>query len=102
MKSLDEVRTQFAKGEFELSLHALRRAVERDITFLELQQAGLLANIIEEYPSDKYAPSCLLLGFTSGGRPLHIHVSLFETELVRVITVYEPDPETWIDYSTRR
>ena len=102
MKSLDEVRTQFAQGEFELSLHALRRAVERDISFRDLREAGLLANIIEEYPTDKYAPSCLLLGFTDSGRPLHIHVSLFETELVRVITVYEPDPETWSDFSTRR
>ena len=102
MKSLDEVRTQLAQGEFELSLHALRRAVERNIGFQELREARLLANIIEEYPTDKYAPSCLLLGFTDDGRPLHIHVSLFDTDLVRIITTYEPDPDSWSDYSTRR
>ena len=29
-------------------------------------------NMIEDYPEDKYGPSCLLLRFTSANRPLHI------------------------------
>ena len=60
------------------------------------------ANIIEEYPDDKYSPSCLLLGFTSEGRPLHIQMSLAETELVKIITLYEPHASEWIDYTYRR
>ena len=27
---------------------------------------------IEDYPNDKYDPSCLILGFTRSRRPLHI------------------------------
>ena len=43
-----------------------------------------------------------MLGFTDADRPLHIQVSLAETSLVRVITVYEPHPDDWTNYTTRR
>jgi hypothetical protein len=68
----------------------------------EIRQAGRQANIMEDYPDDKYSPSCLLLGFTKTRRPLHIQVSLAETELVKIITIYEPDSSEWINYSQRR
>jgi len=76
--------------------------VERNISDQDIRQAGVQANIIEDYPDDKYSPSCLLLGFTQTGRPLHIQVSLAETELVKIITIYEPDPREWSNYSQRR
>lgn len=60
------------------------------------------ANIIEEYPEDKYSPSCLLLGYTQTGRPIHIQVSLTDTDFVKIITLYEPDTEEWVNYSQRR
>jgi hypothetical protein len=102
MKTLEELRRQLALGEFEFSHHAFRRAVERNISTLEIQQAGEQAHIIEEYPDDKYTPSCLLVGFTHLRRPLHIHVSLAETDLVKIITLYEPDTSEWLDYMQRR
>ena len=102
MKTLQEVQSQLSTGEFEFSRHALKRVVERNIGDQEIRQAGMQANIIEDYPDDKYSPSCLLLGFTKTGRPLHIQVSLAETELVKIITIYEPDPSEWINYSQRR
>lgn len=52
------------------------------------------AEIIEDYPNDKYGPSCLILGFTSAQRPLPIQCSYPSRALVKIITVYEPDPET--------
>lgn len=102
MKTLERVQSQLAAGEFEFSRHALKRVVERNISEQDIRRAGAQANIIEDYPDDKYSPSCLLLGFTQTGRPLHIQVSLAETDLVKVITVYEPDPSEWINYSQRR
>jgi hypothetical protein len=102
MKTLEEVRSQLSAGEFDFSRHALKRVVERNISDQEIRQAGVQANVIEDYPDDKYSPSCLLLGFTQTGRPLHIQVSLAETELVKIITIYEPDPNEWINSSQRR
>ena len=48
---------------------------ERHIAVEEVEQA-LLSNrveVVEDYPDDPRNPSCLVLGFTGQGRPLHAH-----------------------------
>lgn len=102
MKSLERVREDFAAGNVELSIHALRRLVERNIRDTELCEAGSRAEFIEHYPHDKYSPSALLLGFTKLGRALHFQVSLRETLTTKVVTVYEPDSNEWADFKFRR
>ncbi len=102
MKTLGEIRRQFASGKFEFSRHAFKRAVERNISELEIRHAGAEEMLIEDYPDDKYSPSCLLLGFTETERPLHLQVSYADTELVRIITLYEPDETEWYDHTHRR
>ncbi len=71
MKTLTDIQRQLAAGKFEFSRHAFRRAVERNISEREICEAGARAEIIEDYPNDKYASSALLLGFTVAGRALH-------------------------------
>jgi Domain of unknown function (DUF4258) len=102
MKTLEMLCQQLSQGEFELSRHAFRRAVERNISETEIRQAGANAEIIEDYPDDKYSPSCLLLGFTEEERPLHIQASYMDSDLVKIITLYEPDEDEWIDFAQRR
>ena len=102
MKAIPRLRQQLSAGEFEFSRHALKRAVERDISDQEIRDAGLEAVVVEEYPRDKYSPSCLLLGFTRAGRPLHLQVSRADTPLVRIVTIYEPTAANWIDHNRRR
>jgi len=88
MKSFEKIIGQLSLGQFEFSRHAFKRAVERNISELEIKWAGGRARIIEDYPDDKYSPSCLLLGFTETGRPLHIQVSYADSDLVKIITIY--------------
>jgi len=76
------------------------RSIERAITEIEIVEAVVNGAIIEAYLEDKYGPSCLILGRTSQGRPLHVQCSLPPT--VWIITLYEPDPEEWIDFRTRK
>lgn len=102
MITLDEIRQRLVAGTFEFSRHAFKRAVERNISERDIREAGRRVAIIEDYPDDKYAPSCLLLGFTDAGRPLHIQVSYIESAMLKIITIYQPDPEEWYDYSRRR
>jgi hypothetical protein len=93
------------KGQFEFSYHAFKRAVERNISDSEIREFVDNSKIIEDYPYDKYAPSCLLLGFTKLGRPLHLQVTRAETGegLLKIITMYQPNEEEWINnYSVRR
>ena len=58
--------------------------------------------VIEDYPEDKYGPSCLILGFTggrkAGARALQSSFPL----LIKTITVYEPNPNLWIDFEVRK
>ena len=102
MITVDEIRQRLVAGAFEFSRHAFKRAVERNISERKIQEAGQQAAIIEDYPEDKYSPSCLLLGFTDAGRPLHIQVSYVESEMLKIVTIYQPVPEEWYDYSRRR
>jgi hypothetical protein len=97
-----EIREMLAGGRYELSRHALRRVVERNISAEMIQQAGRSANLIEDYPDDKYAPSCLLLGLTACGVPLHIHVCRADGPKVKIVTAYVPDPDEWIDSRVRK
>lgn len=71
MKTLTQIQRQLVAGQFEFSRHAFHRAVERNIGEQEIREAGANAEVIENYPDDKYSPSALLLGFTAAGRPLH-------------------------------
>lgn len=72
MKTHSTICQQLGRGEFEFSQHASKRAVMRNIGNIEIREAGERARRIEDYPTDKYAPSCLLLGYTKKGRALHI------------------------------
>ncbi|MBP7960545.1 MAG: DUF4258 domain-containing protein [Caldilineaceae bacterium] len=102
MKILRRLRRELSQGRFEFSRHAFHRAVERNISDAEIREMAMNARLIEDYPDDKYTASCLLLGFSKAGRPLHIQVSRAETELVKIITLYEPDPDEWNDRFTQR
>lgn len=76
--------------------------MERNISEQEIREVGAAAELIEEYPDDKYAPSALLLGFSAAGRALHIQVAFDDTDRTKIITLYEPDPNEWIEHRKRR
>jgi len=61
---------------------------------------SLHGEVIEEYPDDEPCPSALILGFISHAA-YHVVVA-FCTDHLRVITIYTPEDEKWIDYRTRR
>ena len=67
--NIEDIRLRLSTGLFEFSRHAFRRVVERNISEDEIREAGITAEIIEDYPDDKYSPSCLVLGFTKNRRP---------------------------------
>ena len=102
MKTIHVICHQLASGEFEFTRHALGRAAERNIAEQEICQIAENAKMIEDYPEDKYSPSCLVFGYTKRKRPLHLQVSYADTELLRIITLYEPDPKEWIEFTNRR
>jgi hypothetical protein len=94
------IRSAIQQGQLFFTEHAVRQMAKRGIMDDEVREAILAGEIIEEYPEDKYSPSCLIYGNTPQARPLHVQCSL--PPRVRVITVYQPDPNEWIEDRQRR
>ena len=53
--------------------------------------------IIEDYSDNKYGPSYLILGFTGKNLLILIQCSFPSRPLIRIVTLYQPDPQLWID-----
>ncbi len=102
MAIIDEIRAKIQTGQFEFSKHALDQSIIRRVSVQELREACENGEMIEDYPEDKYGPSCLILGKTVLERPLHIQCSYPSRPLIKIVTVYEPDPARWIDFKIRR
>jgi hypothetical protein len=97
-----QLRSKIAKDQFEFSQHAVDQSIIRHISIQEIREAFENCQIVEDYPDDKYGPSCLVLGFTLANRPLHMLCSYPSRPLVKIVTLYEPDPEEWVDFRTRK
>ena len=99
---IDAIRSKVADELFEFSKHAVDQSILRNISIREFVAAIENGIVIENYPNDKYGPSCLILGFTDDGRPIHVQSTYAESEILKIITLYEPDENLWIDFRTRR
>jgi Domain of unknown function (DUF4258) len=93
MPLIDEIRAKFANDQFEFSRHAVDQTIRRRVTLAERRQAIAAGEVIEDYPDDKYGPSCLIFGRTGAGRPLHVQTGYAWRPVVKVITVYEPQAD---------
>ena len=100
---LEEIRSKILQRQYEFSKHAIDQSIIRNISVGEVEDAiSGRCEIIEDYPDDKYGPSCLILGFIRAGRPIHIQCSYPSRPLIKIITVYEPDPDVWVDFRVRK
>jgi len=97
---IEGLRVKIEEGDYRVSDHAVKRMIKRSIDRIEVEETVLSGEVIEEYPDDKYSPSCLIYGRTKKGRNLHVQIS--PPPSVVVITVYDPDEAEWIDYRIRR
>ena len=92
---IEAIRDKVAQGRWEFSPHATRQVIARGVSTAEVAEAIAGGEIIEDYPQDKYGPSVLLLGRTARERVLHVQCTYPTRPLVKIITVYEPDPTQW-------
>jgi len=97
---LQTIANAIQTGQMRFTAHAQTQMAIRRITSTEITESitSHSSEIIENYPNDKYSPSCLVYGITKSGRILHVHVN----HKAIIITAYDPDPEKWIDLKKRR
>lgn len=100
--TIQELQEKVRNDAFEYSEHAVTQSILRNITVQEVREAFETAESIEDYPTDKYGPSLLLVGFTRNQRPIHIQCSYPSRPIVKIVTLYEPDAQRWNNYRIRR
>ena len=102
MTLIEAIREKVLANAFEFSQHAVDQSILRRISVQEIRESIATGKVIEDYPDDKYGPSCLILGYAAGGKAIHVQCSYPARTLIKIITVYEPDPNEWIGYEQRR
>ncbi|HUV82421.1 MAG TPA: DUF4258 domain-containing protein [archaeon] len=95
----DFIRKLFYNNEFIISNHARIRMFQRNISTSDIRYIIENGEIIEDYLDDEPCPSALFLGFIK--KPIHIVVAQCEDH-ARIITVYIPEKDKWIDYRIRK
>lgn len=96
---IDAVRN----NRIRITDHADEEAQADRLSFDEIFFSVLQGEIIEDYPTDKPYPSCLIYGNSFTGEPIHsVWAYNPKTEWAVLITVYRPDPDRWINRRTRR
>ncbi len=103
MPDITIIAEKIKSKQYIFSKHAVDQSIIRNISISEVEQAiSRTALIIEDYPDDKYSPSCLILGYTKNRRPLHVQCNYPNQSFIKVITLYQPDPELWINDRVRK
>ncbi len=102
MSLIEEIRQKVTDEQFEFSKHAADQSILRKIQVQEVREAIANGQVIEDYPNDKYGPSCLINGLTQDQRTIHVQCSYPSRPLVKIITLYEPNPQRWNNDFTQR
>ncbi|HLE88061.1 MAG TPA: DUF4258 domain-containing protein [Candidatus Brocadiaceae bacterium] len=106
MDILQKIKECFESDAILYTLHAKYEMENEEfgrIVEHEVYEAVCNGKVIEEYPEDRPYPSALIFGKTATDRPLHVVCAYADAEsLVIIITVYQPDPELWVEYKWRK
>ena len=100
MINKERISDLIESGEILISHHARVRMFERNVSTDDLIALILSGEIIEMYPDDEPCPSVLIMG--------SIETVVYHTVIavcmdhIRVITVYIPEKNKWIEYRRRR
>ncbi len=96
---LDKIQAKISANLYVYTNHADIERRADTLTFLEIEEALLNGEILEQYGDTGRGESCLILGF-AGEQPIHI-VCGWRGEKVAIITVYIPGPPNFVDPRTR-
>lgn len=91
MISIEWIKKKITNENYFLSGHADAERKNDNLTLAEIEEALLNGMILESYSEDRRGESCLIVGFTASGKPIHVVCGKSHEALI-VITVYIPTP----------
>ena len=101
---IKEIIIAIQAQSIEISRHSLEEA-KKDALTIEAINLSVIetGEIIEDYPDAYPYPACLVLSRNQAGEPIHSVWGYNQnTDSAKLITVYRPDPERWIDWRIRK
>ncbi len=101
--NIQDIISAIQEKHIRITDHADEEAQADTLTFDEIFFSVLQGEVIEDYPTDKPYPSCLIYGDNFQGEPIHsVWAYNGKTKWAVLITVYRPDPNRWINWRERR
>jgi len=101
--SISDLRSFVSAGKILWTEHVALRLRERKIKRVDVINCIQVGGIIEQYPTATPFPSCLVVGTSLNGKPLHIVCGLNPGNYCCIITAYYPDSDKWeLDNQTRK
>ena len=91
MFEIDWIKNRVRKGEYYFSRHAEQERQNDNLTIAEVDAALLNGMILEQQADTGRGESCLVVGFTNSGKPIHVVCGEMKNQLA-IITVYIPSP----------
>ncbi len=96
---IEEIKKLVWEDKIIISKHANSRMVERNVLADDIANLILNGEIIESYPDDFPCPSVLMFRLLPG-KPCHVVVAKC-LDYLRIVTVYLPDEDEWINCRER-
>lgn len=94
MIDIDNLRALCKGNKITWTRHIQLRLLHRGITKQDVFLAIDNGCIIEQYPDDRPAQTCLISGRDTVGLPLHVCCGIMN-DSVLMVTAYRPDKNMW-------
>ncbi len=88
---IEWIKERVRNEVYYFSAHADEERMNDDLTIGDVEEAIGFGRILEEYPEDKRGESCLVVGYSNSGIPIHVICGERNDKLI-IITVYIPTP----------
>ena len=85
------IRSKVRNIEYYFSRHGDQERQNDNLTITEVEESLLNGMILEQYEDTGRDESCLVVGFTSMGKPIHV-VCGRRGESLAIVTAYIPAP----------
>jgi hypothetical protein len=100
---IEDIAEAIRSDRVRITDHADEEAHADRLSMEEVFSSVSRGEVIEDYPTDKPYPSCLVFGLAPGGEPVHsVWAYNPESRWAVLITVYRPDPQRWDDWRRRK
>lgn len=101
--TIQDITQSIRAGRVRIADHAEEEVRADSLSYDEIETSVFNGEVIEQYPTDKPFPSCLVSGQAESGEWVHSVWAYNEgNRWVVLVTVYRPDPGRWLDGRERR